>query len=83
MTIRERAEKLCDALGLENHYSAVEFTQSIEAALLAVVEECARIAREYPWDHPSIHADPVRQARCRGNREASIDIADAIRREMT
>jgi len=65
MTIRERAEILT-AKG----WIGLDLTREIEAALLAVVEECAtkaleqRCERDTPWDL------------------ACTTIADAIRREV-
>jgi len=44
------------------------------------LREAAQVVRDWPWEQPAVHADPLRQARCRGNREASVDIADALDR---
>lgn len=52
----------------------------LKTARQEALREGAKVAREFPWEQPSAHADPLRQARCRGNREASSDIAAALDR---
>ena len=53
---------------------------ALKTARQEALREGAKVAREFPWEQPSAHADPLRQARCRGNREASSDIAAALDR---
>ena len=57
-----------------------EIAEALTATRRAALLEAAQVVREFPWEQPAVHADPLRQARCRGNREASSDIADALDR---
>ena len=61
----------------QGHYV---LAQALKTARQEALREGAKVAREFPWEQPSAHADPLRQARCRGNREASSDIAAALDR---
>ena len=85
VTQRQRAAiALLEQMGLYGHPAASQFVGDILAALKTARQEAlregAKVAREFPWEQPSAHADPLRQARCRGNREASSDIAAALDR---
>lgn len=63
-----------ELVSLDDHLAA------LKTARQEALREGAKVAREFPWEQPSAHADPLRQARCRGNREASSDIAAALDR---
>ena len=64
--------------GDDCQYEAI--ARALRTARQEALREGAKVAREFPWEQPSAHADPLRQARCRGNREASSDIAAALDR---
>ena len=84
LTAERAAIALLEQMGLYGHPAASQFVGDILAALKTARQEAlregAKVAREFPWEQPSAHADPLRQARCRGNREASSDIAAALDR---
>lgn len=57
-----------------------EMGKLYDTARREALGDAVKVCRDWPWEDPSVYADPLRQARCKGNREASTDIADALDR---
>ena len=87
---RQRAEAVVDTVkaelppiwlgGRQRMVLVDEIAKALTTTRQEALREGAKVAREFPWEQPSAHADPLCQARCRGNREASSDIAAALDR---